>query len=134
MKYAISSNGEDYDGDQYDTVVESIAAAIYSGYEHFWVGEVKPPLQPEEWCGDYFLDLLTQLDEDCDDYYGDWASDWRRDTKEQRAELAEAVKSLVAAWLDRHDLRPRFFIVATAWEYVVESGSVRRVGRAMVDE
>lgn len=37
------------------------------------------------------------------------ADGWYRSTTAQREELEREVRAVMAAWLDRHDLRPKFW-------------------------
>jgi len=58
---------------------------------------------------------------------GDHAEDWDMSTKEQRAELEREVRSVMAAWLDRHNLRPTFFNVHNST--MVEQNSAAHAAR-----
>lgn len=76
-----------------------------------WIGQDRPPTQPEAfWRANDWLDHVSCQD----DYSLECAEGWDCSTKEQRRELEEQVRSVMAAWLDRHGLRPRFFLVESA--------------------
>lgn len=44
-----------------------------------------------------------------EEYETEWAEDWDRSTKEQRKELEDSIKVIISQWLDKYDLRPKFF-------------------------
>ena len=74
-------------------------------YETFWVGKCVPPPRPEDmWCAEDWLEHVSVQDS----YSGEWAEDWDGSTRVQRNELEQEVRSVLAAWLDRHNLRPKF--------------------------
>lgn len=56
-----------------------------------------------------------------DDFAGEWAENWPGEAKEQRDELTAEFKKVFAAWLDRHNLRPRFFNVVDVQTITRES-------------
>lgn len=91
----------------FDTREEAVAEAL-DGYEEGWVGENEPPPQPEYlWDAEDWLEHVS-----CQDEYGsDAAEGWDDSTKEQRAELEIEVRKVMAAWLDKYDLRPKFWTV-----------------------
>jgi len=121
MKYSYSTNEENYYG-QFDTIEECIAEVIasYDDDQVFWVGENHPPTQPEELFDcEGWLDRISECDEE---YCNEWAQGWNRSTREHREELNELVKPILAAWLDRHDLRPKFWNIGAVTEYRVVDG------------
>lgn len=107
-EYAYSFDGETYHG-KFATAEEAIAEGFASSSRNtLWIGEAHPPIQPEDlWDTDDWLEHVSCQDE----YLGDWAEDWDESTDEQREELEREVRAVVAAWLDRHGLRPRFFTI-----------------------
>lgn len=106
MSYCYSRDEKTFYG-RFDTIEEATDEAL-DGHESGWVGEAVPPPQPETfWRADDWLEHVSVQDE----YSGDWAEDWDESTKEQRAELEAEVQSVMAAWLDKHGLRPKFFNV-----------------------
>jgi hypothetical protein len=127
--YAISTDEEQYEG-SYETVEDAIEDAA-NGYAHevFWVGKCVPPPQPESmWRADDWLEHVS-----CQDSYaGDYAECWDDSTAEQQAELENEVQAVMAAWLDRHKLRPRFFLVEDAVKYVVVDGKPVKASDALV--
>jgi hypothetical protein len=113
-KYSYSFNQEDYFG-SFDTAEEAAHEAWADADDRddghvsvCWVGENVPPTPPES-----LFDVETWI-EHCqcqDDYQGDWAQDWDCGTKAQREELQRKVRAVMAAWLDRHHLRPNWFTI-----------------------
>lgn len=75
------------------------------------MGESHDPSPPESWwdAEDWIEHVLCQ-----DEYSGEWAEGTLSTTKEQREELEAEVRKIMAAWLDRHDLRPKFCKVQNA--------------------
>ena len=109
--------GELYSG-RYQTRQEAIDDGLsrYEDEGHFYVGENVPPRQPEEfWSCETWLDHVSEQD----DYCNEWADSWDRSNREQRSELELAVKDVLAAWLDRHKLRPKFWNVEKAQKYEI---------------
>lgn len=110
--WATSLNGEVYDHPFYASRADAVAAGLaeYNG-EAFWIGEAFPPEKAEAFfdAGDWLENVSCQ-----EDYDGDHAEGWDMSTKEQRAELEREVRPVMAAWLDRHNLRPTFFNVRNA--------------------
>lgn len=127
--FAISTDEERYEG-SYETIEDAIEEAANGyAYETFWVGECVPPPQPETLWRAY--DWLEHVS--CQDSYGgDYAEDWDDSTVEQMAELENEVQAVMAAWLDRHKLRPRFFLVEDAVKYVVVDGKPVKASDVLV--
>lgn len=127
--FAISSDEERYEG-SYETIEEAIEEAA-NGYAHetFWVGKCVPPTQPEQWwdAADWLEHVSCQ-----DSYGGEYAEDWDDSTTEQREELEKEVRAAMASWLDRHKLRPRFFLVEDAVRYVVVDGKPVKASDVLV--
>lgn len=117
--FAISTNEENYHGN-YDTVADAVEEATNGyAYETFWVGKCVPPPRPEDmWCAEDWLEHVSVQDS----YSGEWAEDWDGSTRVQRNELEQEVRSVLAAWLDRHNLRPRFYTIEDPVKYRVEDG------------
>lgn len=116
--YSFSYDEENYQ-QEFDSIEDACKeAASCDPEEHacFWVGEVVPPPAPED-----FFDVDDWIDrvQDQDEYCGDWADHWCDATKEQLEEANRAVRSALAAWLDRHGLRPTFFNVEHAKEFLI---------------
>ena len=109
-KWSYSFDEETFHGSEIESVEGAIAEAL-SESEHgdgrrFWIGQCESPIQPEDmWNAADWLEHVSVQD----DYSGDWAEDWDRSTKEQRKELEAEVRAVLAAWLDRHKLRPTHF-------------------------
>ena len=117
-KWAISTDGESYHH-QFDTVEDAIAEGKHHG-GRFYVGKCVAPEPPENlfdrWSVDRWIDSEVR---EHDDYSGEWAADAIPATREQQNELAEQIRPVIAAWLDRHKLRPTF------WN--IEPASVREI-------
>ena len=114
--WSISKDGELYRG-RYSTKDEAIAEAMgVHGYKSFYVGRCVPPVQPEQhWNAEDWLEHVSCQDE----YSCEWADDWDESTRKLREELEVEVRAVMAAWLDRHGLRPKFWMIEDAEEYTV---------------
>lgn len=123
--WAISLNGETYDADVFQNEADAIEEGTvgYNGVP-FWIGRVCPPTKPED-----LFDVSDWLERVAcdDDYAGEWSEDWDMSTKQQRAELESDVRKVIAAWLDRHNLRPTFFNVKDARLIEPNAGGHRQV-------
>lgn len=109
MKYAYSFDELEYFGG-YNSVAEAVDEACAEGApgQSFWVGEEMPPSDPESmWDASDWLEHVSQQDE----YSPDCADGWDVSTKEQLEELEKEVRAVMAAWLDKHNLRPAFFVI-----------------------
>lgn len=108
--WAVSSDGERFGHEDFASREEAIREGVIAyGGQSFYVGRIERPTQPEEWFeAEDWLELVSGQDE----YAGDHAEDWDNSTPEQRAELTEEIRKVMAAWLDRHRLRPTFWNVA----------------------
>lgn len=112
-KWSISTGGGQYYG-TFDTMEEAIEEGRTYG-KTFWVGQCVTPAQPEDLFDGYsVLNWLENTVYEHDDYAGEWAEGAVDATREQCEELAEEITPLIAAWLDRHNLRPRHWIIDTA--------------------
>jgi hypothetical protein len=115
--YSYSTDEERYH-DEFGSIEEACAEASAGRKEgfRFWVGEIVPPMQPESWWrADDWLEHVSDQDE----YNGEHAEGWNCSTSTQRTELEMAVRTVMADWLDRHDLRPKFWNIENVREYVV---------------
>lgn len=116
-KYSLSWDGETYYG-EYETKQEAEQAGFdddeyFKERGWFWVGECVPPAQPEDlWNAEDWLEHVSCQDEYC----AEWAEDWDQSTREQREELEREVRGVMAAWLDRHGLRPRFWNIENPYK------------------
>lgn len=117
MKYSYSQDEERYSV-EFNSIDEAQneAAAIVGSGGHFWIGENTPPIQPEAYfdTGDWLEKVCIQ-----DEYSSDWADGWDESTPEQQDELEGEVKKVMADWLDRHNLRPKFFNVENPKKFFV---------------
>ena len=106
--FSTSTNEESYSG-EYLSEMEALEEAFaHEDDDVVWVGECVPPTQPEDyWNAEDWIEHVACQDE----YSGEYAEDWDQSTKEQREELERGVSKVMAAWLDRHNLRPKFFSI-----------------------
>ena len=109
-KYSYSHDEEHYHG-EFDSPEEALAE---SGEDAAFVGENRPPTPPEDfWRAEDWLEHVSVQDD-----YSVYAADgWDESTRKQRAELEGEVRKVLAAWLDRHDLRPKFWLVDNVKRY-----------------
>lgn len=115
-QYSMSRDEERYYG-KFDTIEEALAEAESNDYGTVWIGIVSPPPAPESrWCAEDWLEDVSCQDEYC----GEWAEAWDRSTEKQRQELEDEVRQVMAAWLDRHKLRPTFWNINGATKYVAD--------------
>jgi hypothetical protein len=126
--YCWSTDEEHYEGE-----CASIAEALGEsddGHEFptVWVGIRMQPTSPEAYFDAAFVRAwlcdVGERDDYCPDC--DWSEDWDRSTREQREELATAIRATMAEWLTRHDLRPRFFAIRDAHKYELSVSPDRR--------
>lgn len=107
-KWSISTNEEDYFG-LHDTLEEAVAEGVENmEYDRFWVGQCVAPIAPEQlFDGEVIRGWIDHYVSEHDDYAGEWAGDAVPASREQLNELAAELRPLIAAWLDRHGLRPK---------------------------
>jgi len=104
-KWSISSDGEHYRG-QYDTLEQAAQEGTVL-HGRFWVGQCSAPIPPENLFDRDIVDHWIEGVLEHEDYSGDWADGPWNASRERRAELAKQMQPVIAAWLDRHGLRPR---------------------------
>lgn len=120
-QWSISTDGgENYHG-RFTSKEEAIAdykASMQGWYGTVHVGSCVPPPQPEDlWDADDWLDCVSRHEA----YSLDCADDWDKGiTREQKRELEAEVRVVMARWLDRHQLRPDFFLIEDAEEIKME--------------
>lgn len=107
-KWGVSRDEMSYHG-AYDTEAEAEAEAEEGDY----IGQYRAPSKPEAFITTDLIDDLIESISEHEDYGGEWAENWYDGNREQQEELAAAFRNVFAAWLDRHDLRPKFGIVDT---------------------
>ena len=117
-KWGHSTDEENYTGGC-ETREEAIAEG--SGYGGtYWVGRAIPPTQPEDMID--AADIVERIGEDHEDWSFDFC-DWHP-TREQIDELTAEWRKSMAAWLDRHNLRPSWFVIdPTTVEEIGDVGS-----------
>lgn len=111
-KYSYSYDEESFQG-RFDSPEEAAREAFEQDEdrEMCWVGEIADPSQPESFFN--ARDWLDHVSEQ-DDYSMECAEDWDTSNKEQRQELEKRVREVLAEWLDRHKLRPKFWLIKNA--------------------
>lgn len=118
-KWSISTNEELYHG-TFDTVQDAIEEGKADGNGVFWVGQCMAPAQPEtlfdEWDVERWIERSVW---EHDDYMGEWAEGSFDPSREQMEDLATDIRPVIAAWIDRHGLRP------THWN--IDPASVRKI-------
>lgn len=116
-KYSYNTDEGVYHGEYASKSAACDEAAAHVGVGgHFWVGECVDPPQPETlWRAEDWLEHVSVQD----GYSGDWADGWDGSTKEQRKELEVEVQKVMAAWLDRHKLRPQFWNIQNPQRFYV---------------
>lgn len=110
IKFSYSLDGERYHGTKNNTFDECVREALQEVKPRgqIWVGVQRAPTQPEYyWDADDWLEHVSCQD----DYAGELAEDWDTSSKQERESLEEEVRPILAAWLDRCGVRPRFWIV-----------------------
>lgn len=120
MAFSYSFDEESYYG-AFDTreraAAEATAEGKTEGGRRFFTARNVPPAQPEEfWHADDWLERVSEQDE----YAMDCAEDWDQSNADQHAELEAEVRAVMAAWLDRHKLRPRFYTVEDVQEHQID--------------
>lgn len=118
--FCLSTDGEHYDS-RFLTEQEAIDEAVAWGCEVFYIGKPEKPSQPEEF---WFVDEWISHVSEQDDYGGEYADGWYDGTREQEKELEEQVRPVLAAWLDRHKLRPKHWMIRSFTKYIVVEGKV----------
>jgi hypothetical protein len=99
--------GTSYDGEYYSGRSASRGEAIAADPAARFVGQYEAPQLESYLSAELLIDnVLCQ-----DDYCGDWADGSLAATKEQLAELTDAVRLLFRDWVERHGLMPQFGIV-----------------------
>lgn len=68
---------------------------------------MRAPIAPED-----YIEAVEVLESvQCsDDYDSEFAEGWPNASKEQLAELTAEIRKVLGGWLDKHGLRPTFFI------------------------
>lgn len=119
-RYSYSTNQETYQGD-FDTVEQACdeAAGEVGLHAHFWVGEQSKPEPESWWNAEDWLEHVSWQEE----FSSEWADGWDKSTYEQRKELESLVRPIMAAWLDRHKLRPKFFNIEKPRKFYVAGKS-----------
>lgn len=99
--------------------------AIQYGLEEFagdpfYVGRKGDIPKPEEyWNADDWLEYASGQEE----FDLEVADGWDNSTAAHHAELEALVRPILAKWLDRHNLRPRFCLIE-AVEFIDEGASI----------
>lgn len=107
-RWAYSKNGEVYFGDFADWREAALEGLQAHAKESIWVGRCEPPPDPENYID---ADFLIEHIGCQDDYNHEWAEDWPNATQDQMDELTDSVRAVIAEWIDRHKLAPKFFTI-----------------------
>lgn len=122
--YGYSVDQEIYHG-SFTTVEEACQEAWDSGGVevggHVWVGVQVAPTQPETYFNILSVDQWLENVSEQNEYAGQHAEGWDSSTCDQQRELAAEVQQVMAAWLDRHNLRPKFWGVGSVQKFVLVS-------------
>lgn len=107
-KWAYSTDGDQYVG-EFEHWHEAASEGLdESSGDVVWVGRCEPPTDPENYIdADFLMDHIRCQDE----YNHEWAEDWPGATQAQMDELTDAVRHVIAEWIDRHGLAPKFFSI-----------------------
>ena len=113
VEWAYSLDGELFRGGRCASRDEAIEEARAERHTRFWVGECVPPTPPEK---RFTADVVEAWIEqyvvgDEEEYGGEWSDLRLLTATDKYEELAEAIQPVIAAWLDRHKLRPTHFNV-----------------------
>lgn len=102
-----------------EAIDAAVKEAVIYNRQTFLIGEKETPQAPESfWLAHDWLELVSCADEYCSD-----DDDWDESTSEQRFELEQEVQKVLAAWLDRHDLRPKWKVVRELARYKIRLNS-----------
>lgn len=93
------------------------------------VAIVRRPREPEMLIdADDILDKIVQCDHE--DYCMECAEDYLLNVpNDAKNSLTEMLRTTLARWLDRHDLRPKWFVVGERW--TVTAGEIRAKAKEM---
>jgi hypothetical protein len=110
-KWSLSTDEETFHG-MFDSEEEAIAEGKATETGSFYVGKCIRPVQPEMLFDSIAVeDWIERRIYEHEDYSGDWADGDFAPNPDQMRELAEQIRPVIAAWLDRQKLRPTFFII-----------------------
>lgn len=110
-QFGYSFDDETYEG-AFDTREEAVDEAEASADEYdvstFRVGEYRDPDSPESFIdGEWVIDRILS----CNDYDSEHAEDTFNCPQEVRDDLTAMLRAAFVAWMEKHDQRPKFFIV-----------------------
>jgi hypothetical protein len=123
--FAHSTDEETYRGGECDRSTALAVAIEEEGIEvgrTVWTGEVI-----NQQAGEFFggRDTVGYMQELAYDEAGEFAEDWLADvTKEQEAELHDAIVKAINEWADKHGLHPTFYTVENTEAHVVTEADV----------
>lgn len=108
-KWSISHDEESFFG-VFSSAEEAITEGRKHGERKFWIGQCVSPTPPENlFCENCIESWINNVVLEHNDYLGEWAEGALETTRKQREELANLIQPVIAAWLDRHNLRPTHF-------------------------
>ena len=114
-KWTTSTNGEIFNGEEFDTKKEAIESMIsevgHGG--HFWVGRIVELITGSFVdCESMIEDAVCQAEERVGEVAEDWLSNM---TEEQKSELNQ----LIIKWLDDKGFKPTFYAIADSEEIIL---------------
>lgn len=120
-EYCYSWNGEDFEGNTFDTIKAALAAAAAENddeHTHVHVGTVERP------SNSFFFpdadDVIDHMADQAYDYGNEYAADYLDVVSDEaKAELNEQLETLLDAWCVKHGVSPDFYQVGGVKEYPV---------------
>ena len=120
--YYWSLNGEDWTSDEFDTIAEACAAAWEEepDAEKIWVGERREPVFDLRCLrGD---SIIESIHDDSEDFWVEVheATHWPEAASYQISDLTDMLRAAFHAWVEKHKLQPKHFVIENAKEYTRE--------------
>lgn len=108
-QYGFSLDEERYHG-FHDSREEAVIAAFEydPDAKECFTGEIEVPIPENCLSADTLIEDIQCQDE----FSGEWAQDWPNNTEDQLKELEENLQKVFGEWLDKHDLRPKFYNIS----------------------
>lgn len=116
--YSYSVDEEHYTG-RFSSREEAIEEARADRFDPFWTARNR---EPEMNLGYLFSAdrIIKKIVEGEEDFYLECAEGWPDCTPEQESELTAALENAFNGWMDRHRLRPDFWIAEDVQEHKLE--------------
>jgi hypothetical protein len=119
-KYSYSATEDNYTG-EFDSREEALeeAKAEYPDARFFWTGR-NVPVDPLRYVhADWLIEHIINYEDFCIEQ----AEGWPDCTDEQKSELTAALKQVFSDWMDKHNLRPTFWLVEDVRIHEVEAAA-----------